>query len=245
MKQIIFFCLAGLVVATVALAEDFWVTKEYMQWSDEEVKKILNNSPWAKDLVVSAPLAMVGGRGQRAATSDGSTDVETGGGGGRRGGRGGRGGGGGFGDDGGGSGEALVTLNISWRSAQPLKKALVRSRLGAGTAVPAEAEQLIKNDEQDYVIVVSGVPAGLAPAIQNPVLIDKSTIRAGKKPPVAARGVNIQPHTKTVDVIYVFPKSQLIAADDKEVEVVLKLGQIEAKKKFNLKDMVYNGKLEL
>ena len=36
-----------------------------------------------------------------------------------------------------------------------------------------------------------------------------------------------------------------ITADDKEVEVVLKPGQMELKKKFNLKDMVYNGKLEL
>ena len=36
-----------------------------------------------------------------------------------------------------------------------------------------------------------------------------------------------------------------ITLDDKEVELDLKLGSIEAKRKFNLKDMVYNGKLEL
>jgi hypothetical protein len=242
MNRIILLCLGALIVATTALAEDFWIKKEYMQWSDDEVKKILTDSPWAKDITVSAPMAALGG-GARAATQTDSSD-ETGGGGGRRGGRGGRGGGGGFGD-GGGSSDALVTLTISWRSALPLRKALVRSRLGAGAAVPAEAEQLVKNDDPDYVIVVTGVPTGLARTLQNPALLEKTTIRAGKKPPVAARGMDVQPHQRSVDLIYVFPKTQPIMADDKEVEIVLKLGQIETKKKFNLKEMVYNGKLEL
>jgi len=242
MKRMIFLCLAALLVACIALAEDFWTKKEYMQWTDEEVKKLITDSPWAKDITVSAPLAALG-RGQRSAVeSDSSTDTETGGGGGRRGRRG--GGGGGFG--GGGASEALLTLNISWRSALPLRKALVRSRVGpAPAAVPPEVAQLISNDQDNYVIVVSGLPAGMARAIQTPVLVDKSTIRAGKKPPVAAKNMDVQRRTQTVDVIYTFPKSQPIASDDKEVEVVLRLGQIEAKKKFNLKDMVYNGKLEL
>jgi hypothetical protein len=242
MKRIILLSLGALIVATAALAEDFWLKKEYMQWSDEEVKKILTDSPWAKDITISAPMAALGGA-PRATASD-SADADSGGGGGRRGGRGGRGGGG-FGGEGGGGREALVTLTISWRSAQPLRQAIVRSRLGIGAAVPPEAEQLVKNDEQNYVIVVTGVPAALARTLQNPALLDKSTIRAGKKPPVAAKGMDIQPHTQSVDLIYVFPKTQLIAADDKDVEVVLKLGQIEAKKKFNLKEMIYNGKLEL
>jgi hypothetical protein len=243
MKRIILLCLGGLIVASVALAEDFWVKKEYMQWSDDEVKKILTDSPWAKDITISAPMAALGGGAPaRAAAESDSSDVESGGGG-RRG-RGGRGGGG-LGADGGGGREALVTLTISWRSAQPLRKAIVRSRLGAAAAVPPEAEQLVKNDDANYVIFVTGVPAGMARALQNPALLEKSTIRAGKKPPIVAKSMDVQAHQRSVDVIYVFPKTPSIAEDDKDVEVVLKLGQIEAKKKFNLKEMVYNGKLEL
>jgi hypothetical protein len=241
MQRIVILCLAGLLVGGIALGEDFWVKKEYMQWTDVEVKKLLTDSPWAKDITVSAPMAVLGGRGQRPGAESATTDVESTGGGG---GRGRRGGGGGFGGAGGG-GQALLTLNISWRSAVPLRKALVRSRLGVGAAVPAEAEQMINEDQGAYVIVVTGVPAALASAIQNPILLDKSTLRAGKKPPVAASGLNLQPRTQSVDVIYIFPKTQPITAGDKDVEVVLKLGQVDAKKKFNLKDMVYNGKLEL
>src|SRR5262245_34470340 len=143
MKRINLLCLAGLLVAATAFAEDFWVTKEYMQWTDEEVKKIITNSPWAKDVTLSAPMAALG-RGQQASTqSSPNTDVEnpSGGGGGGRG-RG-RGGGGGLS---GGSADALVTLNISWRSASLLRKALVRSRLGAGAAVPPDALEVVSKD---------------------------------------------------------------------------------------------------
>jgi hypothetical protein len=235
---------AALFLASVAFGEDFWVKKEYVQWSDAEVKKIMTNSPWAKDITISAPAAALGVRGQRVGIeSENSSDVETGGGGGR-GGRGGRRGGGGAGF--GGGGEALLTLNISWRSALPLRKALVRSRLGAGsTAVPPEAEQLISKEQERYVIVVTGVPAAMARLLQNPALLDKCVIRAGKKPAIAALAIDFQRRTQSVDVIYSFPKTPAITPEDKDVEVVLQLGQIEAKKKFNLKDMVYNGKLEL
>lgn len=247
MRRTYLLCLTWLLIAAVGLAEDFWVKKEYMQWTDEEVKKVMTNSPWAKDVTVSAPMAALGGgRGQRAAGGppSSSADVENpgAGGGGRRG-RGGRGGGG---DDGGGAPpEAIVTFNVSWRSAALMRRAVVRSRLGAGAAVPQDAQELIGKDPDDYVIVVMGVPAGMARQLQNNVLLDKSTIRAGKKPPVAAKALNISPRTQTIDVIYTFPKTPQITSEDKEVEVVLRLGQIEVKRKFVLKDMAYMGKLDL
>ena len=249
MRRTYLLCLAWLLIAGVGLAEDFWTKKEYMQWTDEEVRKIMTNSPWAKDVTVSAPVAILGGRGQRGASGgppSSSADVENpgGGGGGRRG-RGGRGGGG-SGDEGGGAApEAIVTFNVSWRSPVLMRRAVVRSRLGAGATVPQDAQELIGKDPEDYVIVVMGVPAGMARLLQDSVLLDKSTIRAGKRPPVAAKALNISPRTQTIDVIYTFPKTQLISSEDKEVEVVLRLGQIEVKRKFTLKDMMYMGKLDL
>ena len=138
-----------------------------------------------------------------------------------------------------------MTLNVSWRSALPFRKAIVRSRLGAGSPIPPEAQELLSKDQEDYVIVVSGVPAGMARILQSTEQLDKSMLRAGKKAPIAARSINVQPRTQTVDVIFSFPKTHAITADDKEVEVVLKLGPIEAKRKFSLKEMSYMGKLDL
>lgn len=52
MQRIVFLCLAGLLVVSAVLGENFWVKKEYMQWTDEEVKKVMTNSPWAKDVTI-------------------------------------------------------------------------------------------------------------------------------------------------------------------------------------------------
>jgi hypothetical protein len=238
MRRIVFLCLAGLLVAGAALAEDIWEKKDYMHWTDEEVKKVMTNSPWAKDVTITAPPSALG-RGQRPAAPT-EEAANTGGGG--RGGRGGRGGGGGGGA---GGGEALLVLNMSWRSALPLRMALVRSRLGAAAAIPPEAQQLLDKEPEEYVLIVSGVPTGMARAANNEVLLSKSTIRFGKKPPVAPKGVDFQTRTQSVDIVFVFPKTQVAAAEDKEVEVILKLDTVEVKRKFNLKDMVRNGKLEL
>ena len=139
----------------------------------------------------------------------------------------------------------MINLNMSWRSALPLRKALVRSRIGAGAPVPPEAQQLIANDQQEYVIVISGLPVRTARGIQNPVELGKSMLKIGKRQPLAPKGFDVQARTQTAEVIFVFPKTQPIVAEDKEVEVVLRLGQVDVKRKFNLKDMLYNGKLEL
>ena len=136
-------------------------------------------------------------------------------------------------------------LNVSWRSALPLRKALVRSRLGAAAAIPAEAQQLIDTQPADYVIIVTGVPLGMARAANNEIVLSKSTLRFGKKPPIAPKGVDFQQRTRSADIVFAFPKTQAGVAEDKEVEVILKLDTVDVKRKFNLKDMVHNGKLEL
>jgi hypothetical protein len=245
MRRIVFLCLTGLLVAGAALGEDFWVKKEYLQWTDEEVKTLLTNSPWAKDVTIAVPpgaLGRGGGQGREGGATQGNAtpvDVESGGG------RGGRGGGRSQPGDPLTPQDALYKVNMSWRGALPMRKAVTKSRLGAGNVTPAEAEQIISKDLEDYVIVLSGVPVNLARVAQNPTTLNQSALKIGKKAPISPKGFNFQPHAQTVDVIYVFPKTTPIVADDKEVEVVLKLGPIEAKKKFTLKDMIYNGKLEL
>jgi len=45
--------------------------------------------------------------------------------------------------------------------------------------------------------------------------------------------------------VFLFPKTVAIDMDDKEVEFSTKLGQTIVKTKFKLKDMVFNGKLDL
>jgi hypothetical protein len=198
----------------------------------------MTNSPWAKEVTVSAPAAAVGG-GQRPASS--GTDVEN------PGARGGRGGRSRSADEDGGpsSADVMLSLNVSWRSALPLRKALVKSRLGAATQIPAEAQQMLSKDQQDYIIVVSGIPARMGRLLQDSASLKRSTVKIGKKAPITPTDVTAQSRTQSVELIFAFPKSDPATLDDKDAEVDFRLGQVELKKKFTLKEMVYNGKLEL
>jgi hypothetical protein len=230
---------AALIAVTgLTLGEDFWIKKDFLQWTDEEVRKLMTNSPWAKDVTVSAPAGLVGV--QRPAASPNGTDVE-GGGGGRGRGRGGSAGG----NEGAGPQEAIITMNMSFRSALPFRKALVKSRLGSATDLPPEAREMLNREQQDYVIVVSGIPTRIAQIARDPANLSRSTLKVGKKAPVSPRNVDAQGRTQSVELIFSFPRTDPATLEDKEIEVSLKLGELELKRKFALKDMVYNGKLEL
>ena len=50
--------------ATALYAADFWVSKQYTDWSNKEVEKMVNNSPWAQ----SIRIAMAGGGSGRASS---------------------------------------------------------------------------------------------------------------------------------------------------------------------------------
>ncbi len=235
-RQVMAFLFMLVFCASATFGQEFWEKKDYSQWTQDEIRKLISNSPWAKDVTINAAAVTGPARGAPV------TDVEDTGGAGAGRGRGGRGRGG---AGAGGGGEVLLTLNISWRSALPLKKALLKSRQLANVPVPPELQEGLTREESNYIVVLSGIPLPMARAFQNPDQLKQSVLKRGRKQPIALAGVEFQPRTQSVDFIFVFPKADRITEDDKEIEVVLKLGQIEAKRKFNLKEMAYNGKLEL
>src|SRR5207248_802263 len=114
------------VFAFVLAAADFWQSKPATDWSDKEVQKILNNSPWAHQVSVSVngPTPPSVGRSGAPAVDDGGAPAPISAGGGA-GGRGGRGGGGGgnpldaVGDSAGGGG-SMPPIVIRWQSAKPV-----------------------------------------------------------------------------------------------------------------------------
>src|SRR5262249_7830238 len=157
------------------------------------------------------------GPGQRGPQNS-NVDVESGAGGGR--GRGGRRGGG----DAGAAAPAdvLLSLNMSWRSALPLRKAIVKSRVGGSSGVPSQAQQMLTKEQDEYAVVVSGLPARIARQIQDSARLNTSTLKAGKKAPITPKAVDFQARTQTVDVFFVFPKTEPVTLEDKEVELDLK-----------------------
>ena len=70
-------------------------------------------------------------------------------------------------------------------------------------------------------------------------------LKRGDKTPIMPVQVQLGVVEKTVLVYFVFPKSDAIVLEDKDVEFVSKVGPMEFKKKFKLADMVMDGKLTL
>jgi hypothetical protein len=221
---------------------DFWQTKPAAEWSDKDLQKMMNNSPWAHAVSVpmSGPTPPSLGRGGGNAADDTAApqpiSATPGGG------RGGRGGGGGETPDGGGGfggGGASATVVARWQSALPIKQAAERTKSGTLAA---------GSEEANYVIVVSGPLRAFLrgnPETIKKTIMDVSSLSVKGKDAVKPADLQIAGNQRTIDIAFAFPRSAAFTLDDKEVEFSTKLGDIALKYKFRLKDMVYNGKLEL
>lgn len=210
---------------------------------------MMNNSPWARPLSVPtsgpAPPSIGRANGGSAADDTGApAPISSGSGGGR----GGRGGGGAAAADAPGGGTTSVDVVARWQSALPIKQAFLRQKYGTEAATSAEAKQLLEHEEPSYVIVLSGPLRGFLRGdleTAKKAIMDMSSLSAKGKDAVKPTQIQIGSSQRTVEIALAYPRSAPFTLDDKEVEFVTKLGDLAMKFKFRLKDMVYNGKLEL
>lgn len=226
-----------LTLAVCLWAADFWQAKPYTDWSDKEVQRVETNSPWAKQVSVGLGGASPGG-GSGKGHRGGSESDPSGGAGGR-----------GTADVGGGNfgGEPSIMLTVSWRTALPVRQAVAKEKFGAEAATSPEAKKLIDEDQKVYAILVSGLPGR---SIRNgdkmkEMLLKNTTLTVKGKDAIACTDVQSGGNEQKSLVLFIFPKTNPLSAGDKEVEFSTQLGPITVKQRFHLKDMVFNGKLEL
>ncbi len=219
-----------LLACVVVAAADFWEEKEFTAWSDRNVEKMMSNSPWAKRLTVVFPRPPTsgggGGRSGAAAVpiAGGAPGADRGGGNMRT--------------------SAQTRLVIQWRSALPVRQALLRGQIGEGGTVEPEAQALLDQSLPGYYVVVTGVPREFGRLTSDVLMAEARLERKGKSPIVA---VQARPtgDGRAVALVYIFPKDDAIVLEDKDVEFVTKVGDTTIKKKFKLEDMVFNDQLEL
>ena len=145
-----------------------------------------------------------------------------------------------------GSSEQTIRLNIAWLTSLPIKQAMLKERFAQGGDLTANAQKIMEAQEDVYAIGLSGLPTDMVEdVIHNIEQVKQSSLNPAKKPTIALADLDFQPRGRTTDVLFLFARTNPILVEDTEVEVILKLGTFEARMKFNLKDMVYNGKLEL
>ncbi len=247
MKRAILFLL---VAASALVAEDFWKAKDASQWSEKDVRKMLRDSPWAKEITLNMPGSGMrrGGGGDIGGVGDisgGGMDSESGG-----------------GSMGGGGGrrgrgrqmsmEAIPQgpkIVVRWETAAPVREAA--GKAGLGTIRPEAVEKF-------YVVSITGFPLpggrggrGAAAEGQDPhkemreALMKETVLKRKDKDPVVPVRVDIIPSQQGATLMFVFLRSVEIGADDKEVVFSTRMGPTKVNSKFQLKNMVYHGALAL
>ncbi len=198
-----------------AFSQDFWNKKDPGEWTHEEIEKLTTDSPWAKPVKAEIPL-LSNQRAQRGRYSSGSQSNRP-------------------------TDEQLSPKFqgvIRWASAQPMIDAL-------HTKMPAEFADY-------YVISVSGLP----------IFSGETDTESGKEADTyeALKEITIlQIHGKDVvhpglirpdksggaTLLFGFFKRFVELDNEKQVMFSTRVGPMDAKAKFNLKDMMYRGQLAL
>ncbi len=254
-------------------AADFWQQKKFTDWSEKEIAKLLSDSPWARQALATADTkGSSGGKGGSGSSKGGggkSSGGNIGGGGSRgggsRGGGGGMGGGsmgggmggggmgggsemGGGGGMGQGGGMPSMSATVRWLSALPVRQAIVKAQLGVEAATSLETRAMLEREEKDYVVALVGLPlraARTSPEKLKASLKSKTTLNRKGKEPIAPQSIDMKQSGQAFGLIFRFPRKDAITLDDKEVEFACQLGPAQFKRKFKLKDMVFEGNLAL
>jgi len=262
--------LAGCLCAVALLASDFWKSKDYTQWSSEEVTKVLTDSPWAKEVTVTS-----GQQGQQQRRGGGRRGGMGGGGGYPGGGGGYPGGGGGYpgggggypgggaGYPGGGGGQGGGGIHeqvvVRWDSALAIQHALLRQGHH-----PASSDDTSKDaskpavdiNQKYYVVSVLGLsmPSRRGDSDSDSDrqsnddlrsrFLDAATLVPKSKIAIQAEDVQFEGRNGSIAMRFLFPRTFPI---DGEKEIVFQFQSqgVKFEHKFKITDMQYQGKVAI
>jgi hypothetical protein len=228
-------------------AADFWESKPFTDWSDKEVRRVMTNSPWARQtntaMANARPTPPPGdspGSGLPGADGSvirvpnlgrvGGTDA-------------------GLGIPPDSSFEQGLPVLIRWQTALPVRQAQMRSKYGKEAATAPGAKKILDQDPALYVISVTGVPGSLVTLggveTAKRSIRDQTTLAARGKPALHPDAVEFVPGGDQEDVLLAFPKTLPFTLADQEIDFASRIGTVDVKYRFRLKDMVVRGKLEL
>ncbi len=229
-----------LIAIHLAAADPAWTSKPLAEWSEAEAKEFLGASPWVKSIVPALlpglsewqrrdggnMTAEGGGKSSGLDLNDltgiktkdrapGRTDLDANG--------------------------IPRRIMVRWGSATPVRVAEIK----------AKEEDAPDLDGEDYALVVYDVP--LKGAMYN---VDLKTLPAmlrqnaalkedGRKDIKPSRVILRQDGSSVATIIFLFPRSAHITADDKRLEFVALIGRLYLAQYFYPPEMLFQGKLEL
>ena len=233
-------------------AADFWESKPFTDWNDKELRRVLTNSPWARQtntVTTNArpPLPPPDTPASGFPAGDGSLIRQPN-----------------FGRAGGTGADPAATLPdtsfdqglpilIRWQTALPIREAQMRAKYGKEAATAPGAKKILDQDPTVYVISVTGIPGSLVnlggAETAKRSIQDQTTLTVRGKPALHPNAVEFARSGdnggENVDVLLAFPKTSPFTVADQEIDFASHIGTVDVKYRFRLKDMVFRGKLEL
>jgi len=215
-----------------------WKNKQIPDWTENDAKDLLANSPWVKTFTPTMKQDQSNNNGSRRGMG-GLGGISLGipgmGGMGRRGG----------GYPGGGGGQSRRSddsetpkVTLRWESAMPVRTAELKAH-------DNDAPTL---DEKHYAIAVYGIPdrmlVGDTRKLQDQLKGKASIKRDGKKD-FKPSSVEVLERPDGPVVVYMFPMTNEITKQDHRLEFDADIGRLELTQSFFTDDMVWQGKLEL
>jgi len=207
--------------------KNYWENKPYTEWNDQEVDKLLNDSPWAKSVLLNTgpERAYSGGRG----SSGGDGELTS---------------------SGGTLSNAATRLVVTW-FAQPMREAMARRLMLRDPAISKDRiEKLLHPNDQFLVFLVTGWTLGRQPdrvaAIER---LKKETVLLKKSKEKIPLADMILPQRKDDPLYLRFEREvdgkPVITTADQEVTLVLRVGEDTYRLRFKLAEMLIQNKLEL
>lgn len=211
-------------LAAAAAADEPWLDKAYQSWNQKDVRKILNDSPWAQNVQALAPwlkrttVAQFPGKtrggtapGEKDYPSDVASDASQP-----------------YGlPPGAAIAKApLATFLIRWESAKTVRAAEAREAILRGRMQPGGAEEILRQEPSEYELVLVINPSVGLPEHDEFKLQESARLRGTRtKAEVLATRAQIQesPDGKSIEVDFYFPKktsagNPSLSPDEAEIE---------------------------
>jgi hypothetical protein len=216
--------------AACLLAADFWETKPFTEWTDRDVQRLIQNSPWSKQVAIPMGGQSVAGRGRRAGTARGGAGDSS------------------SSDADGPVTVPAVTVTVRWESAMAIRQAMVKQKFGNEAGTAAEAKMALETPANYYILSVAGIPkfyfTGDTDEIKQQML-SHAVLEIKGKEPIKAVDFMTRATGTSSEGLFAFPRTKAIVEDDKEVEFTVRIAELDLRQRFRLKEMVVNGKLDL
>lgn len=226
------------VTLTLIAGDDDWRKKPAEQWSQDDVRQVLNDSPWSKRVKVryiEAASRQTGGTQPLpgpfpSPSPTGRPPIGIPGGG-----------------QGGGSGPGGVRtaseVLVRWQSASVVREAFERAGIEQSLGSELAGE--------NYLIAAVGIPdlgTGFEDADDSQIqsrLRDGARLFLGNKRSVIPTRVRAEMLDQGWTILYVFPRSEIGRLDGEKVKLLARVGPAQFTAEFKTKDMEFGGKPDL